>query len=204
MARAKKGILDRYARGEDGSVLIEVAAPRVEDLYADFDKRAPYCRKDLDDDLTEYLVGCVREIGRSPFMLRFTFDQPPAEELLERVRSSLNTFFMYRRELELEAMRRMLKTSILLLLSGLVLLVLSLWVPARFDIPSSGAAPSRILVEGLTIAAWVSVWEALVRVVLDLPPQLRRARRFRRIAAAPLLFGSSREPAPPFAAGGGR
>lgn len=190
MARAKKGILERYARTEEGSVVIEVAASRLEDLYADFDKRSPFLRKDLDDELADYLIGCVREIGRAPFVIRFSFDRPPEEHLLERVRSSINTFFMYRRELELESMRRMLKTSVLLLLSGLFLLALSLWLPGQVGEPSFGAAPSMILVEGVTIAAWVSMWEALVRFVIDWPPQLQRARRYRRIAAAPVLFAS--------------
>ncbi|KZK73479.1 MAG: hypothetical protein A3K90_01755 [Pelodictyon luteolum] len=194
MAQVKTGILDRYARTEEGRVVIDVSAPRVEDLYADFDKKAPYHRKDLDDDLVEYLAGCVQEIGRADFVIRFAFDQQPEDVLMEEVRSGVNFFFIYQRELELAAIRKMLQVSFMLLLSGLVMLAASLWLPGQFEIPDAGAAPSRILVEGLTIAAWVAIWEALVRFLMDWTPKIRRARRFRRIASAPVVFTPARDP----------
>ncbi len=46
-----KRIVDRYEHTVDGIVIIDVAARRVEDLYEDFDKTAPYHKKDLDEDL---------------------------------------------------------------------------------------------------------------------------------------------------------
>jgi hypothetical protein len=47
-------------------------ARRVEDLYNDFDKSAPYIRRDLDQDLADYLIGCARELGRVTFKILFT------------------------------------------------------------------------------------------------------------------------------------
>ena len=49
-------ILDRYSRTEDGAIVIEVTTEKVEDLYNNFDRNAPYIKKDLDDELSEYLV----------------------------------------------------------------------------------------------------------------------------------------------------
>ncbi|ABB23199.1 conserved hypothetical protein [Pelodictyon luteolum DSM 273] len=174
-------------------MVIDVAALRVEDLYADFDKKAPYHRKDFDDNLVEYLADCVQEIGRSDFVIRFAFDQTPEDVLLEEVRSGINSFFIYLRALELAAIRKLLQVSFILLFSGLLMLVASLWLPGYFEIPPEGAAPSRILVEGITIAAWVAIWEALVRFLVDWPPKIRRVRRFRRIASAPVIFIPARE-----------
>ncbi len=47
-----QSILDRYSRTENGAIIIDVTTERVEDLYNDFDRNAPYVRKDLDDELT--------------------------------------------------------------------------------------------------------------------------------------------------------
>ncbi len=79
---------------------IDVAARRVEDLYEDFDKTAPYHRKDLDADLADYLGDCVREIGGVDFLIRFTLERPLSEDLVRRIRSSVKGFFLYRCELE--------------------------------------------------------------------------------------------------------
>ncbi|MWV54627.1 hypothetical protein EKD02_07520 [Chlorobium phaeovibrioides] len=186
--RVKKRILDRYERSDDGRVCIDVAARRVEDLYEDFDKTAPYHRKDLDADLADYLGDCVREIGGVDFLIRFTLERRLSEDLVRRIRNSVKGFFLYRRELEQASVRKMLRASLGMLVAGILLLALSLWLPGRFEFTGDGNAfPGRILVEGITIAAWVAIWESLVRFLLSWPPQIRRIRMYGRIAAAPVL-----------------
>ncbi|MDT9545957.1 MAG: hypothetical protein HQ516_01460 [Chlorobium sp.] len=186
--RVKKRILERYERSDDGRVCIDVAARRVEDLYEDFDKTAPYHRKDLDADLADYLVDCAGEIGGDDFLIRFTLERLLSEDLVRRIRSSVKGFFLYRRELEQASVRTMLRASIGMLVAGVLLLGLSLWLPGRFDFTGDvGAFPGGILVEGITIAAWVAIWESLVRFLLTWPPQIRRIRLYGRIAAATVL-----------------
>ena len=186
--RVKKRILDRYERTAEGGVVIDVAARRVEDLYEDFDKTAPYHRKDLDPDLADYLGDCVREIGRADFLIRFTLERQLSDDLVRRIRGSVNSFFLYRRELEQASVRKMLRVSVGVLVAGVMLLGLSLWLPGRFYFTGEGVAfPGRILVEGLTIVAWVAIWESLVRFLLTWPPQIRRIRLYGRIAAASVL-----------------
>jgi hypothetical protein len=184
----KKRILDRYEQTEDGSVIIDVAARRVEDLYENFDKTAPYHKKDLDEDLAYYLTECVREIGRVDFVLRFMFDRFPSEEFMHRVRTSVQKFFMYQRELERAAMNKMLKTAVTLLMIGIVILGISLWVNHLFAEDGSPSFLKTVFAEGLTIVAWVSVWEALATFLLNWPQHLSHIRLFRKIAEAPVQF----------------
>lgn len=184
----KKRIVDRYEQTADGCVIIDVAARRVEDLYEDFDKTAPYHKKDLDEDLANYLKECVREIGRVDFVLRFMFECFPSEEFMQRVRTSVHKFFIYQLELEHTAMNKMVRTTVTLLLVGIVILGISLWVNHLF---AEGATPSflkRVFAEGLTIVAWVSVWEALATFLLNAPQHISYIRLFRKIADAPVQF----------------
>ena len=51
--------LERYERTSDGKLIIDVSAARVEDLYSNFDRSAPYVRRDLDEDLADYLIACA-------------------------------------------------------------------------------------------------------------------------------------------------
>ena len=52
----KKQILGRYSRTPDNKLMIDVVAGKVIDLFNDFDKHAPYIKKDLDPDLVEYMI----------------------------------------------------------------------------------------------------------------------------------------------------
>lgn len=184
----KKRILDRYEHTADGSVIIDVAARRVEDLYEDFDKRAPYHKKDLDEDLVYYLTECVTEIGTADFVIRFMFEQFPSEEFMLRIRTSVHKFFIYQQESELAAMNKMLKSSITLLMIGVVILGLSLWFNHPYAASVTPSFFRAVFAEGLTIVAWVSMWEGLATCLLHLPQHVLQVRRFRKIAEAPVVF----------------
>jgi len=184
----KKRILDRYEHTAADSVIIDVAAQRVEDLYENFDKTAPYHKKDLDEDLVYYLTECVTEIGGADFVIRFMFESFPSEEFMLRVRTSIHKYFMYLRELEFAAMKKMLKTSVIILIFGIVLLGLSLWVNNLFAFENSTSFLNRVLAEGLTIVAWVSVWEALATLLVNWPPHVSQIKLFMKIAEAPIQF----------------
>ena len=68
-----KKILERYSRTADNKVIIDIAAGKVEDIYNYLDKHAPYRKKDLDQDLVEYLIDSVSEIGKEDFVIQFRF-----------------------------------------------------------------------------------------------------------------------------------
>jgi len=189
-----KRILDRYEHTADGMVIIDVAARRVEDLYEDFDKTAPYHKKDLDEDLAYYLIECAREIGRVDFMIRFMFECYPSEEFMLRVRTSVQKFFIYQRELELGAMNKMLRTAAILLVIGIIILVLSLSVNHLFAVGGTPSFIHTVFAEGLTIVAWVSVWEALATFSINWPRHLVHIKLFRKISEAPVQFQPPSEP----------
>ena len=170
-----------------------MAARRVEDLYENFDKVAPYHKKDLEEDLVYYLTECVREIGRAEFVVRFTFERVPSEELMQRVHTSVHKFFIYQRELELAAMKTMLRTAGMLLIIGIVILGLSLWVNHLFAVSGSATFLNTVFAEGITIVAWVSIWEGLATFLLNWSPHLFHIRIFSNISEAQVLFQQSKE-----------
>jgi hypothetical protein len=184
----KKHILDRYERMADGRVVIDVSASKVAELYENFDKTAPYHKKDLDEDLAYYLTECAREIGRVDFVIRFTLDTMPSEELRERVQTSLHKFFMYQRELEIASMKKMVRKSLVFFMLGVTLLFFSLWFAGTLLHGMESAFIRSVLVEGLTIAAWVSLWESLATVLVEWRPYQQLIHLNLRIAFAPVLF----------------
>ena len=190
----KRGVLDRYERDAGGRVILDVTAARVEDLYNDFDKSAPHVKRDLDPDLAEYLTGCVRELGRAPFLIRFTLAEPPDEPRQARVRRSVNAYFHYLTAVEAREILQMFRRSAILFTIGLALLFGS--VSLNQALGPERSVTANVFAEGLTVAAWVSLWEALAIFLIEWFPHRRYVRIYRRLALAELVF-RSREPEQP-------
>lgn len=186
--------MSRYERDAEGNIVLDVTATRVEDLYNNFDKSAPYIRRDLDQDLADYLIGCARELNRVPFSIRFTLAHPPDEPRLSRVRRSLNTYFLYLAETEIQKILQMFRRSAILFAIGLGILSTSVWVNRLLGVERSVTA--NVFAQGLTVAAWVSLWEALAIFLIEWFPHRKNVVLYRRLAHARLVFRSTAEAEP--------
>jgi hypothetical protein len=182
----QKEILDRYSRSEDGKIIIDITADKIEYLYNDFDKHTPYIRKELDQGLVDYLIDCVREIGKEEFLIKFRFLEPVDSELQLRIQDSIHNYFLYLKELEIGEMRQMLRTSLVLLLAGIAILTLSIWYNEHFTVQAS--VINKVFSEGLTVAAWIALWESLATFLLNWAPYQRQIKLLKRIAIATVLF----------------
>ncbi len=67
----KQSVLNRYERDSSGRILFDVSADAVEDLFSHWDRTAPYIRRDLDEELTDYLIDSAVEFESQPFGIRF-------------------------------------------------------------------------------------------------------------------------------------
>jgi len=195
----KANILERYPRATDGRYIIDITAGKVGDLYNDFDKNAPYVRKELNQDLVEYITDSVRDLGREEFTIRFHLVESPDGEMMDRVTASMNSYFLYLKTIEFHELSRVIRTSLIYLVLGVALLFLSVWANERLALDAT--VLSRVFSQGLTVAAWVSLWEALATFLVNWTPYSRQIRMYERIAEAPVQF--TQEPAPASAAPSG-
>lgn len=182
----KKAVLDRYERDPEGSLVIDIAAVRLEDLYSDFDRNAPYIRRDLDPSLVDYLIDCVRELAREPFLIRFSLSQPPDESRLLRIRRSVNSYFLYLTETEKNRVLEMFRRAAILFGIGLAILFTSVSVNQWLGEERSVVA--NVFAEGLTVAAWVSLWESLAVFLIEWFPHRKNIILYRHLAEARLIF----------------
>ena len=185
---SRRDVLDRYEVLPDGRAVIEVAATSVSELYNNFDRNAPFIRKDLDEELASYLKDCCRELGRQEFVVRFVLQQLPDEAQRVRVASSMFTYFHYLAELERRDILAALRRGGILFLAGVLAIGLEFSVAAT--IKNLEPLAAKIILEGLTILSWVAVWECTVTLVGGVPGAWRRLRRLRRLAAAEVQFAS--------------
>ena len=142
--------------------------------------------------MVEYLIESVRELRREPFGIHFSFSQGMEEALMERVRKSVHNYFEYLLEKNRRELRTMLRNTLILLLLGVVMLSVSIYINRAFDL--SAAIVKSIMAEGLVIAAWVSMWEAMAGLLMNWQPLVRERLIYHRLKNAELTL--NRDPVP--------
>ncbi|MEW8014510.1 MAG: hypothetical protein AB2807_06935 [Candidatus Sedimenticola endophacoides] len=180
----RQNLLNRDERSEDGRVIVDVTTTQIEDLYNDFDKNTPFARRDLDPELGEYLIDCVRELRRAPFLIRFSLARPPDAQGWSRVCKSVAGYFLYLVEKEREKVLHLFRRSAIL--SGIGISILFLSVTVNQGLDSDSPVVVKVIAEGLTVAAWVSLWEAFAVFLVEWPPHRKHIRLLERIATAEL------------------
>jgi hypothetical protein len=175
----KKTAIDRYEIIENDTVAIDVSVKSFEDLYDKFDKTAPYHSKELDQKFVDYLTDCVQEIGKHPFVVRISLEKMPDETLMDRVNNSINNYYIYLKGIEVRLMKQMFRRSIILFAIGFVFLVLAILV--NRSLPSDHGVIAEVFAQGLTIAAWVSLWESIANIFLEWYPHKENIRLYNRI-----------------------
>ena len=165
---------------------------RIEELFEDFDSAASYVKKDLDQDLVEYLIECVREIGNNNFVIRINLPQHVETRHRQRVRRSMRNYFRYLELLERRKLNKMLWKSFLLFCLGMFLLTISKLLPG--NLMQISDVLQQLTSEGLTVAAWVSLWSAFANLIFELPGILADIRIFKRIGNREVIFKESPPP----------
>lgn len=182
----KKEIIERYERTVAGEVIIDVSTEKIEDLYDNFDKRSHFLKKDLNQDLVEYIIESASEIENEKFIIQFNLEIDAENDSISRVKNSINKFFIYLQEVESRNIKEMMRTSIIFLVIGLVIATISVLMNQSQLVKTSIA--TAVIAEGLTVAAWVSLWESLATFLIKWMPHKKKILLYKRIADAIIIF----------------
>lgn len=182
----KKELAERYEYSLDGEIIIDVSTKKIEYLYNDYDKRSHFLKKDLNEDLVDYLVESVNEIGDEKFIIQFSLEAQARPEDLSRVKNSIKNFFVYMQKLEAKKMQEMVRTSLILFFIGLIVATLSIVINKSEMVHNS--VTLAVIAEGLTVAAWVSLWEALATFLIKWMPYKRKIALYNKIQNAKIEF----------------
>jgi hypothetical protein len=185
----KEEIFSRYESHSGRRLAIDVSVGKIEELFEDFDSAASYVKKDLDQDFVDYLIESVREIGGYDFVIRINLPTHVPERHRKRLRKSIKSYFRYLELLERRKLKKMLWKSFLLFCLGMFLLTVSMTLKGNME--HLGGVLQELMIEGLTVAAWVSLWSAFARLIFELGSIIVDIRIFRRIASREVVFKTS-------------
>lgn len=189
----KDFIRDRYEFTDDDKAIIDVTVETVNDLFNSFDKKASYYKRELDQDLEDYIVESVKELSSSQFIVRINiekdFDNSKHELILRAIRNHFRYMYYFERKKF---------TKVILKFFGLLFLgvaLMSFYYQYSSHITNFSTLPmySKIVIEGIDIAGWVAYWEAFSCVIFDFIPIQRSRWMYRRIARAKILIESTVE-----------
>lgn len=188
----KQDIFSRYESHSSRRLAIDVSVGKIEELFEDFDSAASYVKKDLDQDFVDYLIESVQELGGYDFVIRINLPMHVQEKHRKRVRKSIRGYFRYLELLERRKLRKVLWKSFLLFSLGMFLLTLS--IALKGNMAHLSGMTQELMTEGLTIAAWVSLWSSFASLIFELTTIVSDIRIFRRIASREVVFKEREKP----------
>lgn len=174
-------ILNRYEKDENQNLIIQIYTTKIENLYEDYDKKSTFIKKDLKDDLKNYLEESVEEIGEHSFTIHFNFDEKSSFITENRLKSSIKEYFKYLQFLEKKKMKENLKNSFIFTFIGIILMAFS------FIIPTQEKFILKIFIEGITVGAWVCLWEAMAIILINWLPLRKRLKILKKISNATIV-----------------
>ena len=191
-------VAERYRR-ENGSWLIEINLPRIQQLFNSLDP-SPFHERDLDANAEDYIVGAVREFPL-PTPLRLVFHMPDIEAAVAKamdLETAIHRYFSYRRDSAGRDLRFLLRQGRLSLAIGLAFLATCLSLRALLLSYATGTA-ATIVAEGLMIAGWVAMWRPIQTFLYDWWPLQRMGRVFEKLSTMTVEirpYTEARQPPP--------
>jgi hypothetical protein len=178
----KKNILDRYDKTIENEIIIKISTNRFENLYDNFDMSSSFLKKDLSQQLVDYVIESVSEISNEKFIIKFYFKEKIEQENIIHLKKSFESYFNYLEELEKNKMREQVKNSFIFMLIGIFFITLSILLEVNQQLTY------RIISEGLMIAGWVSMWEAMATILVKWLPLSKKLKLFKKIVNSKIEF----------------
>lgn len=178
----KNSIIERYDKNQDNEIIIKIYSSKIEDLYENYDKKSTFIKKDLKEDLENYLIESVEEIGNHPFIIEFSFDEKSDLSSDEKLKKSIKEYFEYLQFLKQKDMKKQLKNSFILLIIGFV------FVSISFNLGENKFFIYKLISEGAMVAGWVSLWEALATVLIKWLPLKNKLSILKKITKAKIKY----------------
>ena len=178
----KKEILQRYDRTTSGELILPISTASFEDIYDHYDKKSTFLKKDLSQNLVKYLIESADEIEAEPFVVEFSFEEIATAEIQVKITNSIRTYFEYLQELEYKKMREQVRNSFIFMIIGFFFIALSILIE------NETIMIQRILSEGVMVAGWVSLWEAMATLLIKWFPLTKKLKLFKQIANASVRF----------------
>ena len=164
---------------------IDVKADFYQDIANPWDF-SPLQRRDLDDDLKEFLYESISEIpNRHTVILNFHLPRNLEDSDAERRSvTGIRSFLEYTLRTRRSHLKEMLRTAVAYALMGVLLLITAVIVQ---PVLPQGVV-SKVVPEGLYVGGWVMIWEFFSVIFFRIIEIRREIGRYRRLLKSPIQY----------------
>jgi hypothetical protein len=176
--------LYKYNKEKD-SFTIDVQLEDYRDAYSDWDF-SPFVNRDLDEDLTEYLLECSYEIPLK-YNLTIDFHILNQEYNIAREEKSIlgmHNYFKYQLRKLKNYYLRIVREIVTYLVIGSILLLAGFY----FDSFFSESLLLSVVSEGLFIGGWVMLWEMFSAWLFDIQKAKNKFKHFERLNQSTIIY----------------
>ncbi len=165
--------------------LIEVQLEDYRDAYSEWDF-SPFVNRDLDEDLTEYLISCSYEIPiKYQIIIHFyILNQEIDQSREERSIIGMRHFFAYQIRKLRRSKIRIVRDMITFTIIGGILLLAGTYVEGYI----SDSVMVKLFSEGLFIGGWVMLWEMFSEWFFGMSKIRNRSKHFKRLNASKIIY----------------
>lgn len=176
----------QFELNDQDQVVIDISGKLVEDFFNKSDQNTSGITKELDQEIADYIIDSMREIGENKFIIRITLPEMADEKDISRLQDSIQSYFNNLKDLENRSIETMLSRSFKLFGLGLGLMFFAIVFNRFFPVSERGL--TRLFYEGLTISAWIPLWVAIVTIIIKWPPHKENIRLYEKLIKAQVIF----------------
>jgi len=171
---------------------IAIRLRSVNQLFNSLDP-APFLEKDLDDNAERFINDWVRELPKKkPFYIGVYLPREEAESPEARqIPEAISNYFEERAMMIDRELRELFRVGRRSLIIGLLVLLVSFSASQIIPTFIPYAPFAHAVAESLILVGWVANWRPIEIYLYEWWPIRRRAQRYRRIAAAPVVVKAS-------------
>ncbi len=169
----------------ESKFVLDVQLEDYRDAYSDWDF-SPFTNRDLDDDLTEYLLECSYEIPlKYELVIKFyilsrEFNQAREDKSIIGMRN----YFKYQLRKLRNRRIRVIRDMITFTVFGSVLLLAGAYFSDLF----SDSLLLSVLAEGFYIGGWVMLWEMFSEWFFVMKKVRNNAKHFERLSNSRIMY----------------
>lgn len=170
---------------ENNAFIIDIQLEDYRDAYSDWDF-SPFTNRDLDEDLSDYLLECSREIP-SKYKLIVDFhiiSQLRNDNREEKSIIGMHNYFKYQLRKLRNKKVQVLMDVVTFLSIGSILLLVGFY----FDEFFKESILLSVLAEGFFVGGWVMLWEMFSTWFFDLKKLKNRYKHYERLNDSVLVY----------------
>ena len=183
--KSEKNIFSRYEK-EDNRYIIQISTNTYRDLFNKYDRTSSLIKRDLNDDLANYLFDAASDLyGRDFYICLNIHDEKRTEELEEMVNRGVDSYF----EHEIHKIIKRRSQVAMKIAIHFLLAIACLFISYILNqVIALDSFLYMLFVESSVIAAWVLMWPILSDFMYDLFDIRRTLGIYKKIVDADLKF----------------